>query len=59
MIKLKHMGKFLKIGYVADHKFEIMGALKEIIFLHRYKQLISKEFFSLAILIQFDEIEIG
>ena len=31
-IKLKHMGDFLKIRYVADQKFEILCSLKEIIF---------------------------
>lgn len=31
-IKLKHMGNFLKIRYVADQKFEILCSLKEIIF---------------------------
>lgn len=53
------MGKFLKVWYVADEKFELLGALKGVTFLHRYKQLLTKELCSLAILIQFDAIETG
>lgn len=30
--KLKYMGTFLKVRYVADQKFEMLGALKEIIY---------------------------